>query len=53
MDENYAFHYGSAEEKKIYGDRLKASFFLQSTAWARAVAHRGLTVVLQAFDELL
>lgn len=52
MDENYAFHHGSGESKAVYGQRLKAAFFVQTNAWARAVAHRGLRVVLQAFDEL-
>ena len=53
MDENYAFHYGSLHEKAVYGERLKACFFVQTTAWARAVAHRGAKVIMQAFDDLV
>jgi len=51
MDENYAFHHGSEQEKAIYGERLKSCFFVQTTSWARAVAHRGAKVILEAFDE--
>ena len=51
MDENYAFQYGSDFEKSEYGARLKACFFVQTTAWVRSVAHRGAKVIFEAFDE--
>lgn len=53
MDENYAFNHGTNAEKKVHGERLKSCFYVQTTSWARAVAHRGLAVILQAFDHLL
>ena len=28
IDENYAHHYGAAEEKKVYGIRVKNSFYV-------------------------
>lgn len=49
-DENWAYHYGSNEEKKFYGKRLKSSFFVETTAWKRNVVRRGLKVFLQALN---
>ena len=28
IDENYAHHYGNAEEKEVYGNRVKNSFYV-------------------------
>jgi hypothetical protein len=49
VDENYAWHHGSKAEKELYGERLKAAFFIQDRAWMRSVVHRGLSVFKQAF----
>lgn len=53
MDENYGFLHGTETERIEYGRRLRACFFVETTPWARAVAHRGLQVLLQAFDSLV
>ena len=52
MDENYAFHHGSEMEKSVYGKRLRDCFFVHNTEWARKVAHRGVKVIMEAFDVL-
>jgi len=50
VDENYAWFFGTDDEKRIYGQRLRNCFFLQETSWERAVVHRGMAVFFQAFD---
>ena len=32
IDENYAHHYGTAEEKEVYGIRVKNSFYVSNTS---------------------
>jgi len=50
MNENFAHHYGSDEQKKVYGDRLKGVFYVETKEWMRNVAHRGVTVFFQALQ---
>lgn len=47
VDENYAWHHGSDEEKATYGKRLKGVFYVETDAWKRSVARRGLAVFVQ------
>lgn len=49
-DENFAWHYGTAAQQRLYGERLKHVFFVQERAWMRSVVHRGLSVFKQAFQ---
>jgi hypothetical protein len=49
-DENWAYHYGNDIQKKFYGNRLKNSFYVETTAWKRNVVRRGLKVFLQALN---
>ena len=47
--ENYAHHYGTPEEKKVYSRRLRDCFYLsQDQEWKRKVVHRGLALLFQA-----
>ena len=53
IEENFAYHHGTPEQQRVYGDRLKGVFYVQTTRWMRNVAHRGLTLWMQAFDFML
>ena len=50
IDENYAFHFGTEEEKKLYSTRMLSSFFVNTTDWKRKIVKRGLTVILESID---
>ena len=52
VDENYAFHYGTQEEKDVYTQRLKGTFYVETVEWKRNVIRRGLGLILQAIDHL-
>jgi hypothetical protein len=55
VDENYAFHHGSQEEKELYGQRLRGSFYVETREWKRNVLRRGLALFvqgLQAFEAI-
>ncbi len=52
MEENFAYHYGTVEQKRVYGERLKGVFYVQTKEWMRNVAHRGLTLWMQAWNHL-
>ncbi len=49
MEENFAYHYGNDEQKKVYGERLKGVFYVETEKWMRNVAHRGVTLWMQAY----
>jgi hypothetical protein len=49
-DENWAYHHGNEEQKKFYGNRLKNSFYVETTKWKRNVVRRGLKVLLQGLE---
>jgi hypothetical protein len=53
IEENFSHYYGTDAQKKVYGERLKAVFYVQTTAWMRNVAHRGVKLWMQAFKSLL
>lgn len=50
--ENYAYFYGSVEEKKMYTDRYKKCFYIDEVEWQRNVARRGVVLILQAIYKM-
>ena len=52
IEENWAFHHGTERDKALYGQRLKGVFYVETEEWMRNVAHRGITLWLQAFHEI-
>eukprot|EP01032_Pedospumella_encystans_P017529 gene17529-19970_t len=50
--DNYAYHYGSEEEKAYYANKVKNSFYTETKDWKRRTVHRGLMVFFQAFEYL-
>lgn len=46
-EENYAYHYGSETEKKIYSARNINIFYVRTDGWKRNVVRRGLAVFKQ------
>lgn len=52
INENYAFHHGSFEEKLLYSDQISKCFNPKRTTWQRSVVKRGLHLFLQAIDAL-
>lgn len=50
VDENYANFYGTDEEKVIYGNRLRSSFYVQTKEWKEAVVKRGVAVFFQSLE---
>jgi hypothetical protein len=52
IDENYAHFYGTDVEKKVYGSRVRDSFYVQTSKWKKSVLKRGLKVYFQALAYL-
>lgn len=52
VDENFAANHGSTIDKTIYGKRMRDVFFIKKRSWMRSIAHRGLTVFLEAWDNV-
>jgi len=50
--ENYAHHYGNAEEKAYFLSQLKDCFYVQTDEWKKRVLHRGEAVFYQALKKL-
>ena len=50
IEENFAHHHGNAEQRRVYGERLKGVFYVETQEWMRNVAHRGVTLFMQAFQ---
>ena len=46
--ENYAHFYGTDDEKKIFTDRYKDCFYVNTHVWKRNIVRRGLKVFLQS-----
>jgi Protein of unknown function (DUF2817) len=46
--ENYAHHYGSAEEKELYKKRYRDCFYVDTESWRRSVLRRGVSIIRQA-----
>ena len=52
VDENFAYHYGTAQQKELYSDRLKDVFYVRTREWKRAVVRRGVAAAIEAIDYL-
>lgn len=50
IEENFAYHHGTEEQKRVYGARLKGVFYVETQKWMRNVAHRGLILWNQAYN---
>ena len=48
--ENMAFHYGTPEEKRFWGQRVLNAFLVQSQSFMDATMRRGLAVLEQAVE---
>ena len=52
VQENYAVHYGTEEEKVAYKKRLLGVFFVNTLEWKRSVVRRGAAAAIEAIDYL-
>ena len=51
-DENYAYHFGTAEEREIYGRRVKDCFYVNTIKWKRQVLRRALKLFVEGLSFL-
>ena len=52
IDENFAYHYGTAQQKELYGNRLRDVFYVRTREWKRSVVRRGVAVTIEAINYL-
>ena len=52
VDENFAYHYGTPQQKELYGNRLKDVFYVRTREWKRAVVRRGVATAIEAINYL-
>lgn len=52
-DENYAYHYGTDNEKNIYGERLQDVFYVKNKIWKKNTIGRGMDVLFKSLDHLM
>ena len=52
VQENFAFHYGTEDEKKAAKKQMLSVFCVNTLDWKRSIVKRGVAAIIEAIDYL-